>query len=330
MRKVLCRLVRLARSSPSCRIPHQGRSPRAPSTHEGGRKPQTATGTIARAASEFQQAHRGNPNTAAALRFFVAEHGEKAPGEITGNDVRQTVAVWIEFSKHTRSNYTKALRGFLRWLEQTQGGQKGISETVPRCHQPAPRGIVATDDERDRILAAATPRMRFFLLLCCDLGIRHRTATRIAIANYDRATRSLRFTTKGNVHQTLPVTGEIAAVIEGLAIGGANRETPIVTLLRPPKQEGHPPGSNPRFIKTFDKLKRQLGIRPELHIHDLRRTCAEDVWEATKDIRLVQAQLGHRSPITTVRYLANKVQLQDLQPVLAKVEAMRRQRRRTP
>ncbi len=82
-------------------------------------------------------------------------------------------------------------------------------------------------------------------------------------------------------------------------------------------------GRNPRMLKRRWKLKERLGIRDELRIHDLRRTCAEDVWDATLDLRVVQAQLGHRSPTTTARYLANKVLLQDLKPVMEKVQAMR-------
>jgi integrase len=163
-------------------------------------------------------------------------------------------------------------------------------------------------------------------MLCADLGLRHRTATRIAISNYDRDTRALRFTTKGNTHQALPVTETIARMIEALP-ADVDRHAPIVNLLRPPRQQGHPPGPNPRFLKAWNKLKTELGIRAELHIHDLRRTAAEDTWEATHDIRIVQAQLGHRSPTTTARYLANKIQLQDLKPVLEKVEAMRAERK---
>ena len=125
------------------------------------------------------------------------------------------------------------------------------------------------------------------------------------------------------------MTDEIREVLESFP-KGTDTHTPIVNLLRPPKQPGHPPGKNPRFLKAFNKLKAELGIRDELHIHDLRRTCAEDVWEATKDIRLVQSMLGHRSPITTIRYLANKVSLQDLQPVVAKLENLRRARRNQP
>lgn len=336
MRQVHGRLARLRRSSPPCRVSHRSRSARPSAAHEASVKPQQAAGTIARAAAEFQQAqiYKGsnNPNTHAALKAICAAIGNHQVKQLTAGTIAQVTQTWRDRSQHTRSNYSKAAKRFLRWCEETQGAPKGISRAVARVFQPAPRGVTATDAERESLLTAATPRLRFFLLLCGDLGIRHRTATRIALENWQPLTRSLSFTTKGNRHMTLPVTEAIAQVILSLP---ANSPTnvPIVNLLRPPKAEGHPPGKNPRFIKAFNKLKQKLGIRRELHIHDFRRTAAEDVWEATHDIRIVQAQLGHHSPITTVRYLANKVQLADLQPVLAKVEAMRAARRaesRTP
>jgi integrase len=188
-----------------------------------------------------------------------------------------------------------------------------------------PRLTIATDEERTQLLAAAQPPLHFFLLLCSDLGLRHSTAARIALSNYDQDTRSLTFTTKGDTHQTLPVTDAIRAVIETLP-RKADRTEPIVNLLRPPSHPGHKPGRSPRFLKQWAKLKDKLSIRRELRIHDLRRTVAEEIWNATKDIRVVQAQLGHRSPNTTVKYLANRIALQDLQPVLEKVMQLRAQR----
>ena len=164
--------------------------------------------------------------------------------------------------------------------------------------------------------------MKFFLMLCGDLGIRHRTAARMCLANYDAPTRSLRFTTKGNTHQTLPVTAAIARVLDALP-AFSDRNEPIINLLRAGAKPGHRPGQNPRMLKQWTSLKKRLGIRAELRIHDLRRTLAEDVWEATHDLRTVQAQLGHRSPTTSARYLANRIQLQDLEPVLQSVLALR-------
>lgn len=334
VRQIHGRLARLNRETPPSRLPHRSRSAHASGTHEGSSKPQEATGSVARAVATYQQAHPSkNPNTAAALHAISAKIGGHQTSQLGAGEVQTVVATWAEFTQHTRSNYTKALKRFLRWLEEAGQAPARLHRQVPRIHQPSPRAVVATDDERDRLLEAASPRLRFFLQLCGDLGIRHRTATRITIANYNPLLRSLSFTTKGNAHQTLPVTDAIADTISSLP-ANCDRTTPIVTLLRPPKQEGHPPGKNPRFIKAFNKLKRELGIRDELHIHDLRRTAAEDVWDATHDIRMVQAQLGHSNPITTVRYLANRVKLQDLQPVVAKVQAMRAARakatQRTP
>lgn len=323
VRQVHGRLARLARKASPRRVPHRSRSPRASGHHaDGSFKPQAAPGTIARASADFQQAHRNNPNTLAALKIVAATIGSKETATLTPKDVATVLAAWQEKAQHTRWNYTKALARFLRHIKAPEE----VTSEVPKVRQPSPRLVIATDAEREGLLAAATPRLRFFLLLCADLGLRHRTATRIALSNYDRASRSLSFTTKGNSHQTLPATREIADTIEALIREGADEHTPVVTLLRPKKQPGHPPGPNPRFAKAFDKLKTQLRIRRELHIHDLRRTAAEDVWEATKDLRLVQAQLGRRSPITTVRYLANRINLKDLAPVRDAVDQMRARR----
>ena len=123
------------------------------------------------------------------------------------------------------------------------------------------------------------------------------------------------------MHQTLPVSAAIAEVIEKLP-SGIDRQTPIVNLLRK-HRPGQQPGPAPRFTKQWKALKKRAGIRPELRIHDLRRTLAEDVWNATHDLRAVQAQLGHRSPTTTARYLADRITLQDLKPILRKVQQLR-------
>jgi integrase len=254
----------------------------------------------------------------AALAALVKNHGKEPGHQLSAEKIHAATATWTQYAQHTRSTYSKCLRRFLRWLEEIGQAPLTTSRAVPRFHQPEARGVTATDDERHKLLTAADPALRFFLLLCADLGIRHRTAARMTLGNWQPATSSLSFTTKGNTHQTLPVTPEIADTLTRLP-ADSPRNVPIVALLH----TGRPLGPNPRMLKRWWKLKEKLGIRDELRIHDLRRTVAEDVWEATHDLRIVQAQLGHRSPTTTARYLANKIHLQDLQPVLAKVQEMR-------
>jgi integrase len=330
MRQIHGRLARRQRHPAPQSLPHS-ESGSPPHREDAGNKKQPpATSTLAQAIAEYVTAHRHNPNTQAALHQLLAQHGQKTPASLNAEAIHQVTTEWKQFSQHTKSTYAKCLRRFLRWLEETQGTPATAARSVPRYQQPSPRTIIATDDERRRLTEAATPPLRFFLLLCSDLGIRHRTAARMEVSNYDPHTRSLKFTTKGNTHQTLPVTDTIADTIA--TVVHLDPHTPIVNLLRTPHHPGHAPGKSPRFLKQWKKLKAQLNIRPELRIHDLRRTVAEDVWEATKDLRAVQAQLGHRNIATTARYLANRVQLQDLRPILDKVQQQRLNRRteRTP
>ncbi len=324
MRQIHGRLARLARATTPGSLPHEDRSRSAPRENASSResKPQATTGSVARAASEFQQAQRHNPNITAALRSLVAQCGSQCTQDLTTAQVQKAANDWKKHGQHTRSTYSKCLRRFLRWLEELHAAPPTINRAIARIPPPSLRAVIATDEERTALLRAADPALQFFLALCSDLGLRHRTAMRITISNYDRALRCLSFTTKGNTHQTLPVTEQIAEQIEQLIGARADRNTPIVKLLH----TGRALGQQPRMLKRWWKLKEQLGIREELRIHDLRRTMAEDVWQATHDLRQVQAQLGHRSIATTAKYLASKLQLEELRPVLSAVATLRAQR----
>ena len=58
--------------------------------------------------------------------------------------------------------------------------------------------------------------MRFFLLLASTLGIRPGAIVRLSGSEYDAEKRTLRFVTKGQSKQTLPVTEEIADILATL------------------------------------------------------------------------------------------------------------------
>lgn len=61
---------------------------------------------------------------------------------------------------------------------------------------------------------------------------------------------------------------------------------------------------------AFHRLLDSIGITRKLTPHDLRRTTAVKLYEATRDARDVQALLGHRSLASTIWYLDH-----DLRPV---------------
>ena len=317
-RKVLRRLERRRRQSPPQGLHHRRRCQEARPSSETTKKPAVCAGTIEHAAQLFASLEAHNPNVPAALAALRASNGKQTPGQLTSHAVRAAAFTWSEFSPHTKSTYAKCFSRFLRYLAEVHHAPPYLERAVPKFHQPEARATIATDSERDLILAHTKGAFHFFLQLIADTGIRHQTASRMTPANFDPHTRSITFLTKGKVQQTLPVSARVADSFAALD-PDADPQLPVIYQL-----SGRSPGRKPqRFSKQWTKLKAKLKLRPQLRIHDLRRTMAEDVWQATLDIRCVQAQLGHRSPTTTARYLANRIALKELQPIAALVEAIR-------
>lgn len=187
-------------------------------------------------------------------------------------------------------------------------GAPPLADLITKHPGLRPRNVTATDEELERILRAAPPHLRLFTLLCSDLAIRSGTAARIGPKHYDPERRTLRFTTKYHEALTLPVTAEIAALLETCNM---QTEEPFVHQLH---RRANPAICSKRYSGTITSawrdLRRRLGITRKLTPHDLRRTTAVKLYEATGDARDVQALLGHRSLSSTIWYLDH-----DLRPV---------------
>lgn len=59
--------------------------------------------------------------------------------------------------------------------------------------------------------------------------------------------------------------------------------------------------------RAFAALAKRCGITRRIRPHDLRRTTARDVYGITRDIRDVQAVLGHNTLTSTVWYMQTEV-----------------------
>jgi integrase len=203
----------------------------------------------------------------------------------------------------TRKNRSNAVRWLLAKLEDD--GAPKLQAEVTTVTRPKPRNITSTESERQRILNAAPPHLRCWLLLCSDLAIRSGTAAKLGPENYDPERRELTFTTKYQARQRLPVTAELAELLNRCNEAGvpfvAQLPRATATHRQPLHALGHMDAHSLR--KLFTKLRRGLGIKRKLTAHDLRRTTATRVYDATRDIRLVQALLGHGDLGSTIWYL---------------------------
>jgi len=160
--------------------------------------------------------------------------------------------------------------------------------------------------------------MRLFLHLAVDLALRHGTILRLTPAAWSKANDAITFVTKNQVQQTLPLTPEVRALLE-LA--------PAPGLQAVQQLKGSSKPVTPEVIeRAWQKLKAAAQANPQLTIHDLRRTAAEQAWNATHDLRRVQFLLGHASIATTAHYLARRADLSNLRETVQAMQDTRGQR----
>lgn len=216
------------------------------------------------------------------------------------------------FAASTRTARAKAMQQILRWLWQYHGAPR-LDHLVARFPAPRPRNITVTDKERATLLELAPPHVHLWLLLCSDLAIRSGTALRLAGHNYDPHEGTLRFHTKCDERLTLPVTDEIATILR--TCDPQSGQSFVAQLWHRHNRTTHQPGTLKTYTltslgRTFRQLCKSAGITRNIRPHDLRRTTAVKLLEETKDLRDVQALLGHKNLESTLWYLDH-----DLRPV---------------
>jgi integrase/recombinase XerC len=215
------------------------------------------------------------------------------------------------YAHSTRWNYAKALRQLLRWLWEHHGAPK-LDAQIRKYSMPRPRNVTVRDDERAALLDAAPAHLRLWLLLCSDLAIRSSTAADLAPSHYNRQRGTLSFTTKCDEHMTLPITAAVEALIN--RCDPDNPESFVRQLWRANRTK-HTRGAPLNTMDT-NQLRRQLrhlrnalGMR-RVTLHDHRRTTAVAMLEHTRDVREVQALLGHKNLQSTFWYLDH-----DMRPI---------------
>ena len=134
--------------------------------------------------------------------------------------------------------------------------------------------------------------------------MRHQEALDLTPAAFDQNTNTIRFQRKDHGSSDLPLTPELLAAVQ--LARSISPDEPIIQTL----------GGTRRQVTVranWKKAKKRAAVRPELIIHDLRRTAITRVYDNTKDLRLCQQLAGHTHLASTLLYLApnNKEELTD-------------------
>jgi integrase/recombinase XerC len=249
-------------------------------------------------------------NTVQAAKALIAQVGALRPQKLSAAhaiEADETIrrSTYTAGTKHARANATRQI---LRWLWENHGAPK-LDAHIRKYPSPRPRNVRVHDLERAKMLAAAPPHLRLWLLLCSDLAVRSGTALKLNPQNYDPEARLLTFTTKCDEHLTLPATDEI---IELLALcDPADPESFVRQLWRKhhaaTRSNGRPTTLHPASLNRAFRRLRALCTSRHIVPHDLRRTTAVAMLRATHDLRDVQAILGHKNLTSTMWYLDHEL-----------------------
>jgi site-specific recombinase XerD len=69
-----------------------------------------------------------------------------------------------------------------------------------------------------------------------------------------------------------------------------------------PGHSQHQPLTTRQFSRLFKEAANAAGLRKTVPLHSLRHSFATHLLERGKDLRIIQALLGHSKPETTARY----------------------------
>lgn len=231
-------------------------------------------------------------------RALIETAKGKAASEVTQADVREAFATFGKLARSTQHARATLMRRLLKDLRDDHGIPR-LWQAVPRIKNAPPRDVTVTPEELRRLLAGAEPYLELFILLCSTLAIRSGTAARLGPQHYDRVRQTLTYTTKYDARQHQEVSARIAALIA--MCDPTDNATPFVAQLH---KRGAVHTHNLRA--AFRRLCKRQGINRRIIPHDLRRTTAVQIYSITKDMRQVQAALGHSNMQSTVHYLDHR------------------------
>lgn len=257
---------------------------------------------------------RDQSTVRSATRQLIATCGNIQPRELSSAHVQEADETIRKkpWSACHKAQTAASLRRILRWLWEEHGARK-LDNQVRHYPTVRPRSVTVERAHFEDVLYIVPTHVRLWLLLCSDLAIRSGTAAALGPRHYNRDTATLQFTTKKQAKVHLPVTAEIKELIERCDL---NLDVPFVRQLWQPT-------TGPAMRADTTVLNMTMSLRatmcralanaglPHTFIpHDLRRTTAVAMLEATHDIRDVQALLGHSSLQSTIWYLDH-----DLRPI---------------
>lgn len=219
------------------------------------------------------------------LHNFARAMG-RTPADVTGDDLLSWFAM-MPWQAETRRSYRAAIRGFFTWAYRQGHTSTDLGQVLPvmRQHISPPRPT--PDTAYQTALAKADERTALMLRLAAEAGLRRGEIAAIHSSDLIHALGGylLMVHGKGDKRRLVPVTDELAEAI-------CTRQGWVF----PNRTGGH---LSPTYVGILCSR-----VLPDVWtLHTLRHRFASRAYRGSRNLRAVQALLGHSSLSVTERYL---------------------------
>ena len=236
----------------------------------------------------------------------LAEHFDKAPENVSPEELRQYFIFLKCDKKVARQTATQAICAIKLFWEKSLRRPWPAEVQLVRANPQFKLPVVLSAQEVRLILAKVQlPDHRAALATIYSCGLRLGEALRLEVKDVDAQRMLLHIRAgKGNRDRYVPLPER---TLQLLRTHWKSHRHP--TLLFPAKGhsgQGAPTAAEPMCRSTLQRGFRLAlqasGIKKDAHVHSLRHSYATHLLEQGENLRQLQVNLGHGSPVVTARY----------------------------
>lgn len=220
---------------------------------------------------------------------------------------RDHIEAWlgaVKLAPSTKRTRLSQVRTFCHWALAHDYLERDPTLCVrgPRQPQLVPRGMSRA--EMVRILRVCPDvRAMLIVLLMVQEGLRRCEVAGLAMGDIDFGARLVLVTGKGGHQRVLPLSEETWAALESYLVLAPATAGPLVRNF----SDGRSALAPVTVGRMVSNIMGEAGVKVRAYdgrsAHALRHTAASDMVRSGAHLRDVQAALGHRSIVTTQRYL---------------------------
>ena len=230
---------------------------------------------------------------------------KRSPDTATAEDIR-LFQLHLAETGMSIGNRNRIMTG-VRFLFRVTLRRLDLAAEIYHMREPEKLPLVLSPDEVKRLLAVAgSLKASVMLSLGYGCGLRAGEVVRLKVKHIDTAQKVIRVEQgKGRKDRHVMLSRDTLALLRQwwkVRRSPYDAGTPAEERFLFPGRKGGEPTSTRQLNRLFHKAAEAAGIRKRVTLHGLRHSFATHLLERGRDIRTIQALLGHSKPETTARY----------------------------